>query len=212
MTEDEMVEYLAKKAVLWSLIYGAGLSTELPAKEKFMLNYWDAVPNTLDNGKLGVGTLYGKVVLPPKICHYRKPKLYWFGEVHGSNNFVWNEGFTMARHWAISPDRLTLKGRNPSEGLSVWPAAPMGSTTGRNPLAGKRFIGISEPTEHGAVDSDFFKRFTGDEWVETKTFNKKSSEWKPQGEIFIGGSQPLRMNNKSKETIERVQRIEFPEG
>ena len=49
----------------------------------------------------------------------------------------------------------------------------------------KRFIGISEPTESERMDSEFLKKFTGDEWVETKTLNHKSSEWKPQGEIII---------------------------
>lgn len=192
MNEDEAVEYIAKKAVLWSLIYGSGLVEGLPTKDKFMQNYWDAVPNALDSRKLGTFTLDAEqpTALPPKICTYRKPKLYWFGEVHGSNNFIWDEGYTMGRHWSVIGDTVEEY----------------------NPLKGRRFISEPEEQNWDNVDNEFLKKLTGDEWVETKTCDKKSSEWKPQGKIIVMSGKPLRMNNKDKETIERVEGIEYPEA
>lgn len=56
--------------------------------------------------------------------------------------------------------------------------------------------GVWEQAEarHNAMDENFRNKLTGDEWVETKTLNKKSSEWKPQGEIFVMSGKPLRMH------------------
>ena len=183
MTEDR-VEYLAKKAVLWGMLY----------RQKIMQDWYDAAYSGV-----GMAKPDDQTALPPKVCYYGKPKLYWFGEVHGSNNYIWNEGYTMARHWDVTATKLHLH--------------TIGDTVEEyNPLKGKRFVGISEPAEHDVVDHEFLKRFTGDEWVETTTLNKKSSEWKPQGEIFVMSGQPLRMNDRSKEAIEKVRRIEFPEA
>lgn len=75
---------------------------------------------------------------------------------------------------------------------------------------GRRFIGISEPPSSEKIDSDFLKKFTGDEWVETRTLNVKSSGWKPQGVIFVASNKALRINTRDKATVERVHVIEFP--
>ena len=67
--------------------------------------------------------------------------------------------------------------------------------TKMDPLKGRRFVGISEPTEYDMIDNDFLKRFTGDEWVETKTLNVKSKDWKPQGTVIVASGQKLKMPN-----------------
>lgn len=76
-----------------------------------------------------------------------------------------------------------------------------------NPLEGRRFIGISEVEESEKMDSEFLKKFTEGEWVESRTISSKSSDWVPQGEIFIASGKPLRIH----ETRDEVQEIEFPE-
>lgn len=163
--------------------------------------YWDDVgtvirnnPNSLDNGRLGTGTikLDPPTELPQKICDYRKPKVYWFGTLHESNNLYRNEGFSVSRHWHIE------------QGMMLHYDL-------EEHFEGRRFIGISEPVEQhwDMIDNDFIHRLTGDIWVETRTLNKSSKAWEPQGEIFIGGSKPLKINEKSEEQIERVKGIEF---
>lgn len=75
---------------------------------------------------------------------------------------------------------------------------------------GKRFIAISEPSSREEIDGDFLKRFTGDEWVETRTLHARSSGWAPQGAIFISSNQTLRINTRDQAIVDRVQVIEFP--
>ena len=41
---------------------------------------------------------------------------------------------------------------------------------------------------------------------------KGPRNWVPQGEIIIASGKPLRINEKSKEQIEQVERIEYPES
>ncbi|QFG12295.1 DNA helicase [Arthrobacter phage Racecar] len=75
---------------------------------------------------------------------------------------------------------------------------------------GRRFIGVSEPPMGDSVDNEFLKKFTGDEWVETRTLNVKSSGWVPQGVLFVASNKALRINTRDKAIVERVQMIEFP--
>lgn len=74
----------------------------------------------------------------------------------------------------------------------------------------KRFIGISEPSDKEEFDDDFFKKFTGDTWVETRTLNTKSSGSIPQGVPFIASNNTLRINTRDKAIRNRVQTIQFP--
>jgi phage/plasmid-associated DNA primase len=75
---------------------------------------------------------------------------------------------------------------------------------------GRRFIGISEPPMGDPIDNEFLKKFTGDEWVETRTLNVKSSGWIPQGVVFVASNKALKINSRDKAIVERVQMIEFP--
>jgi phage/plasmid-associated DNA primase len=75
---------------------------------------------------------------------------------------------------------------------------------------GRRFIGVSEPPMGDAIDNEFLKKFTGDDWVETRTLNVKSSGWVPQGVAFVASNKPLKINTRDKAIVERVQMIEFP--
>jgi phage/plasmid-associated DNA primase len=75
---------------------------------------------------------------------------------------------------------------------------------------GRRFIGVSEPPMGDAIDNEFLKKFTGDDWVETRTLNVKSSGWVPQGVVFVASNKPLKINTRDKAIVERVQMIEFP--
>ncbi len=229
MTETELIQAeLYKAMVLDSLLYGIkagqGYGKNYKAAEKIRAqaraNFPVPITNSLDSRKMGVGILKAKPLtkLPPKICNYRKPKLYWFGELHGSNNLVHNPGYSgNARHWDVFANKLKLitsdypamsmmpyiKGADQSKGTSMH----VGDTV--EEYKGKRFIGISELTETEQIDNDFLKRFTGDDWVETRTLSKPHV-WKPQGKIFVTSGKPLKINDKSKETIERVERIEYP--
>lgn len=234
LTELELLQAeLYKQMVLDSLLYGfkagQGYGKNYKAAEKIRAQARANFPvpsilSNLDNVQQPATISADRIAkpkMPQEICKYRKPKVYWFGELHGSNNLAYNPGWgynseywvAQSRHWKIIPDKLTLKGRDPKDGLSVFPSVPMGSTTGRHeaadPFKGKRFIGISEPAESEQIDNDFLKRFTGDEWVETRTLSKPHV-WKPQGKIFVTSGKPLKINDKSKETIERVERIEYP--
>ena len=75
---------------------------------------------------------------------------------------------------------------------------------------GRRFYGVSEPPMHDPIDNEFLKKLTGDEWVETRTLNVKSSGWVPQGVPFVASNKPLKINTRDKAIVERVQMIEFP--
>lgn len=75
---------------------------------------------------------------------------------------------------------------------------------------GRRFIGVSEPPMNDPIDNEFLKKFTGDDWVETRTLNVKSSGWVPQGVVFVASNKPLKINTRDKAIVERVQMIEFP--
>lgn len=75
---------------------------------------------------------------------------------------------------------------------------------------GRRFIGISEPSHTESIDDDFLKRFTGDDWVETRTLNVKSTGWVPQGVVFVASNKALKINTRDKAIVNRVQLIEFP--
>lgn len=85
-----------------------------------------------------------------------------------------------------------------------------GTNFDQDSMRSKRFIGISEPSSTESFDDDFFKKFTGDTWVETRTLNVKSQGWAPQGIPFIASNAPLRINSRDKAISERVQMISFP--
>lgn len=195
LMEDEGFRAEYRRHLLFGLIYGRqgfGKNMRAAAKLRDQAKWWAV------SGE--------RRPFPQKICNYQRPKVYWFGELHGSNNFIHNEGFSIARHWDIKPDALYIRGANPNNGTSIH----IGDTV--EEYKSKRFIGVSEPPMGDAIDNDFLMKFTGDDWVETKTLNRKSSEWKPQGKIFIASGQPLRMHNEDKETIERVKEITYTEA
>lgn len=75
---------------------------------------------------------------------------------------------------------------------------------------GRRFIGVSEPPMGDAIDNEFLKKYTGDDWVETRTLNVKSSGWVPQGVAFVASNKAMKINTRDKAIVERVQMIEFP--
>lgn len=75
---------------------------------------------------------------------------------------------------------------------------------------GRRFIAVSEPSDKDQIDDDFLKKFSGDEWVETRNLREKSSGWRPQGVVFIASNKPLRINTRDAAIIERIHMIEFP--
>lgn len=75
---------------------------------------------------------------------------------------------------------------------------------------GRRFIVISEPPSGEKIDDDFVKQYTGDEWIETRTLNVKSSGWIPQGVICVLSNDRLRINFRDKAIVDRVQTISFP--
>ena len=87
-------------------------------------------------------------------------------------------------------------------------------TTGTNfeqdQFRNKRFIAISEPSSTDHVDDEFLKRFTGEDWVMTRTLNSKSSGWSPQGLLFIASNGPLKINSRDEATVQRIKVIEFP--
>ena len=77
-------------------------------------------------------------------------------------------------------------------------------------MRGARFVGVSEPPMHDPIDNEFLKKVTGDDWVETRTLNVKSSGWVPQCVIYVASNKPLKINTRDKAIVERVQMIEFP--
>lgn len=85
-----------------------------------------------------------------------------------------------------------------------------GQNFDQDSFRGRRFIGISEPSNTEKIDDDFLKRFTGDIWVETRTLNVKSTGHVPQGVVFVASNGDLKINTREKAIVERVQVIEFP--
>lgn len=85
-----------------------------------------------------------------------------------------------------------------------------GQNFDQDSFRGRRFIGISEPSNTERIDDDFLKRFTGDVWVETRTLNVKSAGHVPQGVVFVASNNSLKINTREKAIVERVQIIEFP--
>ena len=175
LMEDEAfkAEYLHHVAV--GLTFGRqGYGKGMRAKEKRMWEYYKSVPvtNSLDSGRLGTFSIKAEppTKLPQKVCNYRKKPVYWYG----TNNhayFDYSVGYETVKRWAVFGD--TVEG-----------------------YKGKRFIGISEPTATDVVDQEFLKRFTGDEWVETKTYDKKSATWKPLGEVFVMSGKLPKINDR----------------
>lgn len=75
---------------------------------------------------------------------------------------------------------------------------------------GRRFVGITEPPSGEKVDDDFLKKLTGDEWVETRTLNVKSTGWIPQCVTFIAANTVPKINTRDQAIVDRLQIIEFP--
>lgn len=100
-------------------------------------------------------------------------------------------------------------------GYAVMPdSKAIVKVTGQNfeqdSFRGARFIGVSEPPMNDPIDNEFLKKFTGDEWVETRTLNVKSSGWRPQGVPFVASNKAMKINTRDKAIVERVQMVEFP--
>jgi hypothetical protein len=176
LTEQEKRQAELYKALNWSLLYGAQGYGKNYAAARRVREHVARMRNGNNVSDRTGETLRLKPQMPQKICNYRKPKLYWFGELHGSNNFVHNAGMR-ASHWAVTQGKMQH--------------LAMGTTTGRfadaDPLKNRRLVPISEYTE----------------WVETRTLDVSSKAWEPKGEIFVMSGKPLKINDKSKETIER---------
>jgi hypothetical protein len=176
--EDERVKERLYRDVMSSLIFGRqgfgkNYATAGKIRQQAAL-YSRIYDNSLDSREMGSFTIKKDVptTLPQKVCNYRKPKLYWFGELHGSNNLVYNPGFEwnsegwnpQSRHWSV--------------------------------FQGKRFVGISEPAESEKFDQDSLMRFTGDE-IETRTYHKGDFHWSPQAELhFMSGSKLPQIKDK----------------
>lgn len=181
--EDERVKERLYRDVMSSLIFGRqGFGKNLATAEKIRKQaafYGSIYDNSLDSREMGSFTIKKDVptTLPQKVCNYRKPKLYWFGELHGSNNLVYNPGFEwnsegwnlQSRHWSVY-----------------------------DTFQGKRFVGISEPDVSEKLDDKFLlMSFTGDEWVETKTYPKGGFNWSPQAGLhFMSGSKLPQIKDK----------------
>lgn len=86
----------------------------------------------------------------------------------------------------------------------------MGTNFEQDQFRNKRFIAISEPSSTDHVDDEFLKRFTGEDWIMTRTLNSKSSGWSPQGLLFIASNGPLKINSRDEATVQRIKVIEFP--
>lgn len=86
----------------------------------------------------------------------------------------------------------------------------LGTNFEQDQFRNKRFIAISEPSSTDHVDDEFLKRFTGEDWVMTRTLNSKSSGWSPQGLLFIASNGPLKINSRDDATVQRIKVVEFP--
>lgn len=100
-------------------------------------------------------------------------------------------------------------------GYCVMPSSSaITKTSGTNfeqdAFRGNRFIAISEPPSKDEIDDDFIKRFTGDASMSTRTLHSKSSEWAPQGALFISSNHTLRINSRDTAIVERIEVIDFP--
>lgn len=190
LTAKEKMHVEIYKTLNWSVLYGVqGLGKNYAAAQKVRERMWELRNGTNGNS---VWTEDAKPQMPQKICNYRKPKVHWYGTE--TPRYSLGSGFEPF-HWKITADMLTVKGMDPKYGLSVFP--PMGTTTGRfanaDPLKGRRIVSISEATE-----------------FETRTLDVNSKAWEPKGELFVMSGKPLKINDKSKETIERVKDITYP--
>lgn len=85
-----------------------------------------------------------------------------------------------------------------------------GTNFDQDSFRGARFVAISEPPMNDPIDNEFLKKVTGDEWVETRTLNVRSSGWRPQCVIFTATNKAMKINTRDKAIVERVQMIEFP--
>lgn len=90
----------------------------------------------------------------------------------------------------------------------------LNKVTGQNfeqdAFRGRRVVAVSEPSTTEKIDDDFLKKYSGDEWVETRTLNVKSTGWVPQGVVFVASNATLKINTRDKAIVERLQMIEFP--
>lgn len=111
-------------------------------------------------------------------------------------NTLWKIG-TAGSEYCVMPDSRAL-------------TKVQGTNFEQDRFKGKRFIAISEPSSREDIDDDFLKKFTGDEWIETRTLHTKSSGWAPQGAIFVSSNQTLRISSRDEAIVQRVQVIEFP--
>lgn len=136
-------------------------------------------PNALDSGRLPDETIEREPKMPQPVCNYRKPRVEWYG--------------TATKAYSLGT------------GYQPFHFEVLGDTV--ETFKGKRFIAVSE-YETDKMDSDFLMKLTGGTMT-TRTLNK-GEPWKPQGEIiFMGGSKPPRINEKDKDTLDKVQRIVF---
>lgn len=105
-------------------------------------------------------------------------------------------------------------GREGAGYVAMPDSRALNKVTGQNfeqdAFRGRRVVGISEPSTTEKIDDDFLKKYSGDEWVETRTLNVKSSGWVPQGVIFVASNATLKINTRDKAIVERLQMIEFP--
>lgn len=111
-------------------------------------------------------------------------------------NAIWKIGTTGSEYCTMPDSRAITK--------------VMGTNFEQDKFKGKRFIAISEPSHREEIDDDFLKRFTGDEWVETRTLHIKSSGWVPQGALFVSSNKTLRISSTDEAIVTRVQVFEFP--
>lgn len=210
VSEAAQRQYEIYKTLNWSLLYGrAGEGKNYAAASKVLekaacVHRGEALQCRYVGGSYIVGYLRDEeaVKVPQKICGYRKPKVYWFGET--GTNVPYSLGNRSA-HFAVLERKL-----EDFFAEYVKESLEMANSFEADPLKGRRFIGINEPTDSEQIDNDSLKRLTGDEWTEARTLDVSSKAWVPQGKLFIGGSKPLKINEKSKEIIEQVKRIEYP--
>lgn len=82
----------------------------------------------------------------------------------------------------------------------------------QNDFRGPRFLTISEPSHREEIDDDFLKKFSGDEFVNTRTLYGMFEQWRPQGIPFIASNDSLRINTRDAAIVDRIYMIEFPNG
>lgn len=188
-TEWDLVDYdkvdpklLEMQAELYKQIV---LQSLIGRAEDGMAEYWDLVRDRM--------TVHGKgdnntsvfldepktAQMPQKVCNYRKSRVEWYGTA--TKAYSLGTGY-QPLHFEVLGDTVET-------------------------FKGKRFIAVSE-YETDKMDSDFLMKLTGGTMT-TRTLNK-GEPWKPQGEIiFMSGSKPPRINEKDKDTLDKVQGIVF---